>query len=126
MTIDRQRQPGDCEIEQIPSEFISPQSRHYRSVRFRYSLPKDHADHHPERHLAGQLVHAHRAGEHKEGHGQVERQVKRQARQVESLRDIVGKRNPVRVYICAQHMPACRARQGLGFFGRTLLRFRVK
>jgi len=29
---------GDCDISQIPAEFMVPQNRHFRSVRFRYSI----------------------------------------------------------------------------------------
>lgn len=35
---------SDCDISQIPTGFMSPVSQHYRSVRFRYSLPNNSVD----------------------------------------------------------------------------------
>lgn len=32
---------NDCDISQIPNDFMHPESKHYRSVRFRYSLQSD-------------------------------------------------------------------------------------
>ena len=32
---------GDCDINHIPNEFMRPQNRHFRSVRFRYFIPED-------------------------------------------------------------------------------------
>lgn len=31
----------DCDIDKIPAEFINPENKHYRSVRFRYCLPQE-------------------------------------------------------------------------------------
>jgi hypothetical protein len=37
----REMDSGDCDIDQIPKEFVNPENQHYRSVRFRYCVPKD-------------------------------------------------------------------------------------
>ena len=35
---------GDCDITQIPPEFMNPQNQHYRSIRFRYSIDNNHLE----------------------------------------------------------------------------------
>ena len=32
---------GDCDISKIPADFMLPSNRHFRSVRFRYSVPEE-------------------------------------------------------------------------------------
>jgi len=32
---------GDCDISQIPAQFMIPQNRHFRSIRFRYSIAEE-------------------------------------------------------------------------------------
>lgn len=32
---------GDCDISKIPTDFMVPSNRHFRSVRFRYSVPEE-------------------------------------------------------------------------------------